>query len=165
MVGVALLTGLRRGELFALRWKVLTEGQMLVQEAVYEGAFDTPKTVAGVRTLPLAEGAAHLLEAWRSKAKRSGPEDLVFATWSGKPISPNNVLRGSVFPACQRLGLLNATWLTFRRTYSSWAHEKGVPGKVVAELMGHAKVDTTLNIYTQVVDGAKLRRQGKSETD
>ena len=44
--------------------------------------------------------------------------------------------------------------MTFRRTYSSWAHEKGVPGKVVAQLMGHAKVDTTLNVYTQVVDGA-----------
>ena len=49
-----------------------------------------------------------------------------------------------------------ATWLTFRRTYSSWAHEKGVPGKVVAQLMGHAKVDTTLNVYTQVLD-ASLR--------
>jgi integrase len=46
------------------------------------------------------------------------------------------------------------TWLTLRRTYSSWAHEKGVPGKVVAQLMGHAKVDTTLNVYTQVIDGA-----------
>jgi integrase len=50
--------------------------------------------------------------------------------------------------------LQRATWLTFRRTYSSWAHEQGVPGKVVAQLMGHAKVDTTLNVYTQVIDGA-----------
>jgi len=29
-----------------------------------------------------------------------------------------------------------------------------VPGKVVAQLMGHANVDTTLNVYTQVLDGA-----------
>jgi integrase len=40
----------------------------------------------------------------------------------------------------------------FRRTYSSWSHDKGVPGKVVAQLMGHANVDTTLNVYTQVLD-------------
>ena len=40
------------------------------------------------------------------------------------------------------------------RTYSSWSHDKGVPGKVVAQLMGHANVDTTLNVYTQVLDGA-----------
>jgi hypothetical protein len=33
-------------------------------------------------------------------------------------------------------------------------HEKGVPGKVVAQLMRHAKVDTTPNVYTQVIDGA-----------
>ena len=60
------------------------------------------------------------------------------------------------FPACTKLGLPRATWLTFRRTYSSWAHDKGVPGKVVAELMGHVNVDTTLNVYTQVID-ASLR--------
>ena len=29
-----------------------------------------------------------------------------------------------------------------------------MPAKVVAQLMGHAKVDTTLNVYTQVIDGA-----------
>ena len=62
------------------------------------------------------------------------------------PISPNNVLRRSIFPACKELGLPRATWLTFRRTYSSWSHDKGVPGKVVAQLMGHANVDTTLNV-------------------
>jgi integrase len=39
-----------------------------------------------------------------------------------------------------------------RRTYSSWSHDKGVPGKVVAQPMGHANVDTTLNVYTQVLD-------------
>jgi integrase len=42
----------------------------------------------------------------------------------------------------------------FRRTYSSWAHDKGVPAKVVAPIMGHTKVDTTMNVYTQVLDGA-----------
>jgi integrase len=82
------------------------------------------------------------------------PDALVFSTRAGKPISPNNVLRRSIFPACEVLGIPRATWLTFRRTYSSWSHDKGVPGKVVAQLMGHANVDTTLNVYTQVLDGS-----------
>ena len=56
--------------------------------------------------------------------------------------------------AGDQLGLPHATWLTFRRTYSSWSHDKGVPGKVVAQLMGHANVDTTLNVYTQMLDGS-----------
>ena len=156
MVGLVMLSGLRRGEVFALRWRDLEEeGRCLtVREAVYEGTFDTPKTEAGVRQIPLSDGAMTLIADWRARAKRRQSDALVFGTWSGKPISPNNVLRQQVFPACDRLGLKRVTWLTLRRTYSSWAHEKGVPGKVVAQLMGHVKVDTTLNVYTQVIDGA-----------
>jgi integrase len=102
----------------------------------------------------LSDAALWLVADWRSRIKEIKPDALVFSTGSGKPISPNNVLRRQVFPACDALGLKRVTWLTLRRTYSSWAHEKGVPGKVVAQLMGHAKVDTTLNVYTQVIDGA-----------
>lgn len=103
---------------------------------------------------PLADPAWQLVEQWRRRTALTGGDALVFATVSGKPIAPNNVLRQWVFPTCTRLQLPRVTWLTCRRTYSSWAHEKGVPGKVVAQLMGHAKVDTTLNVYTQVFDGA-----------
>ena len=88
---------------------------------------------------------------WQRQAKHTDAGSLVFSTRSGKPISPNNILRRFVFPACEALGLPRATWLTFRRTYASWSHDKGVPDKVTAELMGHAKVDTTLNVYTQVL--------------
>jgi integrase len=115
------------------------------------------KTAAGVRQIPLSEAAVNLIVDWRARVKRTEPESLMFATWSGKPISPNNVLRRWIVPACETLGLKRVSWLTLRRTYSSWAHEKGVPGKVIAQLMGHAKVDTTLNVYTQVIDGS-LRR-------
>jgi len=156
MVGLALLSGLRRGELFALRWKDLDARArcLTVREAVYEGTFGTPKTEAGSRRIPLSDTAWLLLEEWKLHATHGDAEDLLFATWSGKPISPNNVLRRWVFPACEGLTLPRATWLTFRRTYSSWAHDKGVPGKIVAQLMGHANVDTTLNVYTQVLDAS-----------
>ena len=125
-----------------------------MRRAVYEGQFDTPKTQAGLRQIPLSQAAVQLVIEWRARAKHDSPDALVFPTWNGKPISPNNVARQQIFPACLKLGLERATWLTFRRTYSSRAHVEGVPGKVVAQLMGHAKVDTTLNVYTQVVDGA-----------
>ena len=154
MAGVAILTGLRRGELFALRWKAvdLTDRHLTVQEAVYEGVFGTPKTDAGLRRVPLSEATLALLTYWQRHVKRTEPDALVFSTWSGKPISPNNVSRRWIFPACARLGLPNATSLTFRRPYASWSHDKGVPGKVVAKLMGHTNADVTLNVYTQVMD-------------
>ena len=41
-----------------------------------------------------------------------------------------------------------------RRRLTTNSRPTGVPGKVVAQLMGHANVDTTLNVYTQVLDGS-----------
>jgi integrase len=156
MVGVALLGGARRGELFAFRWRDFDEANrcLRVQEAVYEGTFDRPKTEASVRLIPLPDPAIDLLQTWRQRAERTAPNDLIFGTASGKPISPNNVLRRWVWPACHAAGVPRVTWLTFRRTYSSWAHQHGVAPKVVATIMGHAKIETTLNVYTQVLDGA-----------
>lgn len=155
MVGLAVVSGLRRGELFALRWKDIDEqaGLLTVREAVYDGVFSTPKTAAGIRQIPLSATALQLVADWR-RGKTPDAEALVFSTRSGGVLSPHNVLRRSILPACTRLGLPRATWLTFRRTYSSWSHDKGIPGKVVAQLMGHANVDTTLNVYTQVLDGS-----------
>ena len=42
----------------------------------------------------------------------------------------------------------------FGRTYSSWTHEKGVRGKVVAQLMGHVKADQDAQRVHEVIDGA-----------
>jgi integrase len=156
MVGLAILSGVRRGELFALRWcdVNMPEKVLSVREAVYDGMFATPKTDAGRRQIPISETSRRLLEQWQRHTAQNQPDALVFSTRSGRPISPNNVLRRMIFPLCDALGIPHATWLTFRRTYSSWSHDEGVPAKVVAQLMGHTNVDVTLNVYTQVVDGS-----------
>jgi integrase len=127
---------------------------LTVREAVYDGVFATPKTEAGARQLPLSDTTLKLIEEWKAHVESTEPGALMFSTRMGTTISPNNVLRRFIFPACKRLGLPRVTWLTLRRTYSSWSHDRGVPGKVVAQLMGHANVDTTLNVYTQVLDGS-----------
>ena len=134
MVGPAILSGLWRGELFALRWKNLDldRRSLVVSEAVYEGQFGAPKTQAGLRQIPVSAQVVSLMTEWKSRAKSTEAEALVFATWSGKPISPNNVVRRWVVPAATKLELPKLSWLTFRRTYSSWAHDSGVPGKVIA---------------------------------
>ena len=128
MVGLAIQSGLRRGKIFALRWKDIDEQARLltVREAVYDGVFSTRKTDAGSRQIPLSSNAMQLVVEWKVRVENAGPDVLVFRR-EGTPILPNNVLRRSVFPARDRLGLARATWLTFRRTYSSWSHEKGVP--------------------------------------
>ena len=101
LVGIALLTGVRRGELFALRWRDLDISRqcLIIREAVYVGTFSTPKTTAGLRTIPLSSLATKLAQTWRRQARRTGANDLMFGTRTGKPISPNNVLRRWIRPA------------------------------------------------------------------
>jgi len=100
-------------QIVALRWRDFDgERQSLtVREAVYDGTFSTPKTAAGVRQIPLSEAAVQLTVDWRARVKHTEPESLMFATWSGKPISPNNVVRRWIVPACETLG---RRWVTRR---------------------------------------------------
>ena len=55
MVLLCVLTGVRRGELFALRWKNvdLEKASLKIREAVYEGHFGSPKTKSSIRDVPL----------------------------------------------------------------------------------------------------------------
>ena len=69
-------------------------GCLNVTEAVYEGTFDTPKTEAGRRRIPLSDTVWALIDAWRPRAKSGEPDALIFATASGKPIAPNKTKAG-----------------------------------------------------------------------
>jgi hypothetical protein len=100
---------LRRGEIFALRWKDI-DGQkrlLTVREA--------STTARSVRTKPKQDydRTWQLLADWKTQAGNTAPDAMVFATRRGTPILPNNVLRRAIFPAGTRLGLPKATWLTF----------------------------------------------------
>jgi integrase len=80
MVGLALLSGLRRGELFALRWRDIDEHARLlaVREAIYDGVVSTPKTEAGTRQIPLSSASLTLIQEWRSRVACSESDRLVF---------------------------------------------------------------------------------------
>ncbi len=76
MVGLAILSGLRRGELFALRWRDIDEQARLltVREAVYDGVFSTPKTEAGARQIPLSDTALTLIAEWKAARRRTSSQ-------------------------------------------------------------------------------------------
>src|SRR5438445_2452736 len=70
MAGLAIVSGVRRGEVFALRWGDVDEGERLltVREAIYDGAISTPKTDAGRRQIPLSATALALIAQWKPHA-------------------------------------------------------------------------------------------------
>jgi hypothetical protein len=65
----------------------------------------------------------------------------------GRPSHRTTVLRRDDRPGVQGVGSPTRDVVDLRRTYSLWSHEREVPGKVIAQLMGHAHVDTTLNVH------------------
>jgi integrase len=78
------LTGLRIGELVALRWRDvdLEIGCVQVRQTVYEGRLDDPKTRRSKRTVPLDKKGVALLT--RSRPSPRDPEALVFAASNGR---------------------------------------------------------------------------------
>lgn len=150
MVALAIVTSLRRGELLALRWGRIdfVQATIDIQEASYHGRLGPPKTDAGKRVNELDSWTLGLLLAWRRDAKKTGADDFVFGTRKGKIDNPSNILRRHVYPACDALKIRRVNFLALRRTFSTMAHEKGIPAKTIAAIMGHANVDTQF-IYVQ----------------
>lgn len=161
MVLLAVLTGLRRGELFALRWGAvnLGKGTLDVRESVYNGHFSTPKTRSSVRCIPLSSPAIALLQAHQSRVKPSDPDELVFASRVGKPFRPDNILKRVLHPLSRKLRCPRVGWHTFRHVHATLLSELGEPLKTSQEVLGHSDLQTTLGVYTHAVSESVLRAE------
>jgi integrase len=103
-------TGLRIGELLALRWSDvdLEGGFIRVRQTVYEGQFDDPKSKRSRRTVPLGTQGAEILKGRKPEA--CDPEALVFAARNGSPLCRRNLLNRQLKPTCEKLKLEGVTW-------------------------------------------------------
>jgi integrase len=149
---LALVTGSRRGELFALRWKhfkPITK-ELSIAEAIYDSVIDVPKTEKSVRAIPLPPSVVRLLSQWQLQTKYGKSEDFILAGRKGIPGDHARILRDYIKPACEDLGIPPATWLTFRRTWATWADGKGVTPKMRGELMGNS-AEINQQVYTKVL--------------
>lgn len=138
-------TGVRIGELLALRWRhVDLERQVLqIEEAVYEGHFDDPKTEPSVRPVPLGPRAADLL-ATRGPGR---PSELVFSTRKGKPLDRRTLLHRQLKPACRKLGIAGVSWHSLRHANATLHDTARTPLGTLQALLGHAPGETTREVY------------------
>ena len=153
MVLLAVLTGLRRGELFALRWGALDldKGVLEVRESVFNGQFSTPKTHSSMRRIPLSSPAVALLRNLKAQQEKTEPEGLVFVSRRNTPLRPENILKREIHPACDRLKMMRVGWHTFRHTHATLLNELGESVKTAQAILGHSDIGTTLQIYTHAV--------------
>jgi integrase len=83
---------------------------------------------------------------------------------SNKPYYSSEIQKRYLKPAGIKLGLGPIGWHTFRHTYRSWLDETGAPMKVQQELMRHASIQTTMNVYGQAMPESKREANGKVVT-
>jgi len=160
MVLLAVLSGLRRGEIFGLRWRYvdMTENSVTVVECSYHGRSAPPKTRASRRKVFLP---AIVLEALaRLRPERVQPDDFVFPSKTGTALHPGRV-RGVLHAACDRAGVPRVGWHTFRYTYATWAEPTGESIKALQAQLGHTDSRVTLGVYTQPMPEAQRRIAAK----
>jgi len=164
---VAALTGLRRGELLALKWRGVDfeRGRIVVTEALEQTRrhgirFKAPKSRSSRRVLPAAD---ELLEILREHKARQGEQrarfgasyvdqDLVFCEESGVPWPPDTFSR-QFSVMTRNAGLAGFRFHDSRHAFASLALTNGTSIKEVSALLGHASATLTLSTYAHVIAG------------
>jgi integrase len=174
---LALATGMRRGEILALRWCDLDlPGQSLrvVQslEQTKDGLrFKAPKTKRSRRTIALSPSVVEVLQAHRIKQLEErlllglakDDRGLVFAQITGDVINPRNFSK-EFARIVKRASTRPITFHGLRHTHITNLLEAGVHPKVASDRAGHSSVSVTMDIYSHVIEGmqqdAALRIDG-----
>jgi integrase len=159
MILVALRTGMRQGEILALRWEDvdLVKGQLSVRRSVTRNVITTPKNGKS-RDIPLGD---EVLAALKAHRHLRGP--LVFCTDYGRMLKKNEV-KHPLWRATRKASLRHIGWHTLRHTFASHLAMRGVPIKAIQELLGHATIEMTMryaHLSPHVArDAVKLLDQG-----
>lgn len=132
---------------------------------VVDGIVGKCKTETSRKPVPIDELTTAELLPWRRETSYAEPDDWVFASErvQGKmPPWADTLLDRFLQPAAKRAGITK--WVgfhTFRHTYSTLLKANGEDVKVVQELMRHANISTTMNIYTKALTSAKREAQSR----
>jgi integrase len=167
MIELDAFTGLRRGELIGLRWEdVDFENLVLhVRRSVVVMVEGAPKTEASQKDVPLDIQLAESLQSWKQVSIYTGSRDWVFASphiMGRQPYWPGTLWRYYGKPALNRAGITKqVSYHTFRHTFGTLLNANGENPKVVQELLRHASLKVTTDVYMQAVSSQKREAQSK----
>ena len=161
---LALSTGMRQGELLALRWRDidLITGTLSVRVTLCytpKGyVLAEPKTHHSCRLIALPQLAQEALRRHRelqaAEMAKLGDAwhdlDLVFPNTIGRPMVNMHLLRREFLPMLQQAGLQRIRFHDLRHTAATLLLRQGVNPKIVSEMLGHSDVSITLNLYSHV---------------
>jgi len=145
---LAVLAGMRPGEIFGLKWSRLETNYADIRQRVYRGDVDTPKSVRSVRFAALSDRLHISIDHWRAASPDTSPDAWVFPSEKlTTPLAKDNCWRRGFLPKLKPVGLAWANFQVMRRTHSSLLKELNVDPHLRAEQMGHT-IDVNENVYT-----------------
>lgn len=164
---LAISTGLRRGEILALRWQDLDlrAGMLTVRRSLQETkqkglTFKEPKSRRGRRSISMPSLAVELLEAHRDNQSQAKGKlgdayqdtDLVCACEDGSVWAPSAFT--SAFRALlRRRKIKGVRFHDLRHAHASQLQRAGVQPRVISERLGHSRVAFTLDTYSHLLPG------------
>jgi integrase len=153
----AAMSGLRKGELVALRWRAVDwpAARISVRQNYTRGEFGTPKSKRSTRSVPMGDAVGGELERLFKASRWQRDDDLVFAhPATGEVLAKSNVSR-------RMRAALKAAGLDERRRFHDLRHSfgtqmaaAGVPLRTLQEFMGHRDLTTT-QIYADYAPSAR----------
>ncbi|HEV3089980.1 MAG TPA: tyrosine-type recombinase/integrase [Candidatus Cybelea sp.] len=157
LVVLALTTGMRQGELFALRWSDVDLQRRTLyvhrsaQELDGEVSFVAPKTDKSRRRITISTVAIDSLKERQAAAKREQPSELVFPDAYGRPLLKDQFSRKEWEQIRKAAGLPGINFHRLRHTAASLLLIEGVHPKVVSEMLGHSSISFTLETYSHLL--------------
>ncbi len=148
----AIWTGMREGELFALRWGNVDfkRNRINVRETYDKHGYREPKSQAGKRQVVMSPELAKVLQGHREAQLEVSEEatatDSVFQSRNGKPLVASTVVR-EFQRTLERAGLRKMRFHDLRHTYGALTASMGAPPKFIQSQMGHASLTITLDTY------------------
>ena len=173
MLYVAVWTGLRVSELIGLRWRCIHSDSITIAGRYCRGDWSVPKTDASAATIGVephvlarilrlktltAEVKAGRATREYKLVKSDAPDALVFqSVKDGRPMNDQNILKRHLQPAARKLGLPFLNWRCLRTSHATWLVQAGADPKSVQGQMRHSRIQTTMDIYAQIVPAAQRR--------
>ena len=146
VVLAAAMTGMRRGEVVAVRWHDVDEqaGLIRVRQTFTRGQFGSPKSRRSSRAVPLAPRLASELRAHRERTVHDRDDDLVFAHPELGTVLDPSKLRKRFRAAVRRAGVRPVRFHDLRHTFGTQMATAGAPMRAIQEWLGHSDLRTTL---------------------